>query len=129
MLKRSIAALVGALCVAGCQTTANQQAQVNASLDQRLTAYNGATMADFMGKTGMMPSDYYPVSEGRVFIFQGSPIYMTLPATAVTPAVTRSSACQLLIRAVRIGPAGGVGADNWKIMGTQRTGPCDGLPV
>lgn len=121
--------LCGALCLAGCQTGEQYQAQVNASLDQRLTAYNGATMAEFMSRTGMLPTDAYPVGDSKVFVFAGPTTFLTLPATNVTPAVTRSTACRLMIRAVHIGGQNGGGADNWKIVGTQRTGPCNNLPL
>lgn len=75
----------------------------------------------------MLPVDAYPVSEGRVFVFRTDPVYMTLAATHVTPAITRSSQCQLLIRAVHFGE--GQTADNWRIMGTERSGPCNNLPI
>jgi hypothetical protein len=116
-----------ALSLAGCQTNAEYQANVNASLDARLEAYNGKTIAEFIGRTGMQPESSYDVSEGRVFVFRTSPVYMTLPATHVTPAVASSARCQLLIRAVRTSPE--LIADSWKIMGTQRQGPCNNLPV
>jgi hypothetical protein len=117
-----------ALCgLAGCQTNAEHQANVNASLDARLEAYTGRSMAEFIGRTGMQPESSYDVSEGRVFVFRTSPVYVTLPATHVTPAVTTSAQCQLLIRAVRTSPE--LVANSWKIMGTQRQGPCNNLPV
>lgn len=115
------------LCLAGCQTNAEYQANVNASLDARLEDYTGKSMAEFIGRTGMQPESSYDVSEGRVFVFKTSPVYMTLPATNVTPAVTTSSQCQLLIRAIRTSLQ--QVADSWKIMGTQRQGPCNNLPV
>jgi hypothetical protein len=116
------------LCgLAGCQTNAEYQANVNASLDARLEAYNRKTIAEFIGRTGMQPESSYNVSEGRVFVFRTSLVYMTLPATHVTPAVTTSAQCQLLIRAIRTSPQ--QVADSWKIMGTQRQGPCNNLPV
>lgn len=126
-MNRMIAIGAVALCLAGCQTSAEYQANVNASLDARLEAYTGRTMAEFIGRTGMQPESSYDVSEGRVFVFRTSPVYMTLPATHVTPAVTTSAQCQLLIRAVRTSPQ--QVADSWKIMGTQRQGPCNNLPV
>jgi len=127
MMKRMIATGAMALCLFGCQSGAEYQADMNASLNARLEAYNGKSMAEFMGRTGMLPLSTYDVSEGRVFVFRTDPVYMSLPATHVTPAVTRSAQCQLLIRAVPVGT--GQGADSWKIMGTERTGPCNNLPV
>lgn len=126
-MKRVIAIGAVALSLAGCQTNEQYQANVNASLNARLEAYNGKTIAEFIGHTGMQPESSYDVSEGRVFVFRTSPVYMTLPATHVTPAVTTSAQCQLLIRAVRTSPE--LVADSWKIMGTQRTGPCNNLPI
>lgn len=126
-MKQLIAIGAVALSLAGCQTNEQYQAGINASLNARLESYNGKTMAEFIGRTGMQPESSYDVSEGRVFVFRTSPVYMTLPATHVTPAVTTSAQCQLLIRAVRTSPA--LVADSWKIMGTQRQGPCNNLPI
>ncbi|MDM9629762.1 hypothetical protein QTL95_28160 [Rhizobium sp. S152] len=100
---------------------------MNADLSARLERYNGLSIAEFQARTGMLPVDAYPVSEGRVFVFRMPPVYVTLPATNVTPAITRSSQCQLLIRAVN--EAKIATADHWLIRGTERTGPCGGLPV
>lgn len=127
MMKRMIAAGAVALSLAGCQTGSDYQADIDMSLNNRLEAYNGKSMAEFMGNTGLLPVSTYDVSDGRVFVFRSDPIYMTLPATNSTPAITRSAQCQLLIRAVPNGE--GRGADNWKIVGTQRSGPCNNLPV
>jgi hypothetical protein len=119
--------LFGALVLAGCQTNAEHQAALESDLSARLERYNGASVAEFMSRTGMAPVDAYPVSEGRVFVFRTDPVYMTLPATSVTPAVTRSAQCQLLIRATNERKIGI--ADNWFIKGTQRSGPCNSLQV
>jgi len=54
-MKRMIAAGAVALCLAGCQTGAEYQADVDASLNARLRAYAGTTMAEFIGRTGMLP--------------------------------------------------------------------------
>jgi len=126
-MKRMITVGAVALALAGCQTGDEYQAGIDASLNARLEANNGKSMAEFMGRTGMLPLSTYDVSEGRVFVFRTDPVYMTLPATHVTPAITRSAQCQLLVRAVPVGS--GQGADNWKIVGTERTGPCNNLPV
>src|SRR5690349_17165749 len=123
MRKFAIPGLVAALsALAGCQTTEQHQADVNAGLDARLSAYHGSTIADFTARTGMLPIDAYDISGGRVFVFRTDPVYFTLPATHVTPAVTRSAQCQLLLRAEPNG-AGGA-ADGWRIAGTQRSGGC-----
>lgn len=114
--------LLSSVGLVSCQTTENLQARLKADLDARLLAYNGATIADFIARTGMMPSSAYAVADGRVFVFQTAFVFVTLPATNVTPAVTRSSQCQLLVQAVPNGS--GSTADNWKIVGTQRNGAC-----
>jgi hypothetical protein len=75
----------------------------------------------------MLPVSAYPVSYGRVFVFRTDPVYLTLPATDLTPAVTRSSQCQLLVRAVNDGKTGT--ADNWIIKETERSGACNKLSV
>lgn len=126
-MREFIFAAMAALSLTGCQTGAEYQAGIEASLSARLEAYNGKSMAEFMGNTGMLPVGTYDVSNGRVFVFRSDPIYTTLPATNVTPAITSSAQCQLLIRAVPVGV--GRGADSWKIIGTQRSGPCNNLPV
>jgi hypothetical protein len=113
--------------LAGCQTTEQYEAAVNADLDARLAAYNGATMAEFQARTGMLPQDAYPIDGGRVFVFRTAPVYSTLPATNVTPALTRSAQCQLLVQTVLEGRTGT--ADSWKIVGTQRTGACNNLQI
>ena len=125
MFKRIL--IVGALALSGCQTGAEHQAAIESGISARLELYNGRSMAEFMSRTGMTPVDAYPVSEGRVFIFRTDPVYMTLPATNATPAITRSAQCQLLIRAVNEAKVGT--ADNWMIKGTERTGACNTLPV
>ena len=125
MDRRSIF-LVGLLALASCQTGAEQQAQTDAMLDGRLSQYNGRPISQFMTATGMTPQDAYPVSDGRVFVFRTSPVYMTLPATNVTPAVTRSAQCQLLVHTTNESKASG--ADAWIIRGTERSGACNNLP-
>lgn len=121
------AAIIMAAVLAGCQTNKEYQARVNANLDARLLAYNGKTIAEFIALTGMVPSSAYAVADGRVYVFQTAPVFVTLPATNVTPAVTRSAQCQVLVRTVPNGSGGT--ADNWKIVGTQRNGGCNNLPV
>lgn len=121
------AAILMASVVAGCQTNEEYQARLNTDLDARLSAYNGATIAEFIARTGMVPTSAYAVANGRVFVFQTAPVFMTLPATNVTPAVTRSAHCQVLVQTVPTGSGGT--ADNWKITGTQRIGACNRLPL
>ncbi|SES38154.1 hypothetical protein [Rhizobium sp. NFR03] len=119
------AAVLSLLVLAGCQTSEDDQAHANAVLDAKLNGYSGSTIAEFTAQTGMLPADAYPVSGGRVFVFRTAPVYMTLPATQVTPAITRPAQCQLLVQAQPTG-AGGT-ADSWRIVGTQRSGACNNL--
>jgi len=125
MDRRSIL-LLGLLTLSGCQTGAEHQAQIDAMLDGRLAQYNGRPISQFMTTTGMTPEDAYSVSDGRVFVFRTAPVYMTLPATNVTPAVTRSAQCQLLVRTTNESKA--PSADAWIIRGTERSGACNNLP-
>lgn len=124
---KSAQVLIVLALLSGCQTGAEYDAQIQAALDSRLSAYQGATMAEFTARTGLLPSNMYPVEGGRVFVIVGPPVFLTTPATQWTPAITQSSACQLLVRTVPIGQE--PTADNWKIIGTQRSGPCNNLPV
>ncbi|MBY5831887.1 hypothetical protein HFN47_22430 [Rhizobium leguminosarum] len=118
--------LLTALALAGCQSGADHQAQIDAMLDGRLSQYNGRPISEFISATGMTPEDAYPVSDGSVFVFRTTPVYMTLPATNVTPAVTRTAQCLLLVRTTNESKASG--ADAWIVRGTERSGACNDLP-
>jgi len=106
---------------------AKHQAAIDADRSARLEAYNGQSIADFQARTGMLPMSAYPVSEGRVFVYRTNPVYLTLPATNVTLAVTRTVQCQVLIWAVNRSQVSG--ADRWVMRGTERSGTCNKLPV
>ncbi|KPH09118.1 hypothetical protein CO657_19765 [Rhizobium acidisoli] len=125
MDRRPIFALA-LMALAGCQSGADHQAQIDAMLDGRLAQYSGRPISEFMSATGMTPADAYPVSDGRVFVFRTTPVYMTLPATNVTPAVTRAAQCQLLVRTTNESKASG--ADAWTVRATQRSGACNNVP-
>lgn len=122
-----VAAVALGLVVTGCQTNAEYQAAVDHDLDARLARFNGSTISAFVAQTGLTPVGAYPVGSGRVFVIDGPPIHVTLAATHVTPAVTRTSACRLLVTTAHAG--GGNTADDWEIVGIQRSGPCINLPV
>ncbi|WP_246733246.1 hypothetical protein [Rhizobium laguerreae] len=100
------------------RSKADHQLKIDAMLDGRLAQYDGRPIRQFMSATGMTPVDAYPVTDGRVFVFRIAPVYMTLPATNVTPAVTRTAQCELLVRTTNETWASG--ADAWIIRGTQR---------
>lgn len=84
-------------------------------------------MAEFSARTGPLPSDAYPIAAGRVFVIEGPPIFVTLPATHITPAVTRGAACRLLVSTEQIGTTRT--ADDWRIGGIRHSGPCNNLAV
>lgn len=111
----------------GCQTQVEYQAKIDQGLDLRLGSYTGLPVSVFMANTGLAPSNAYDVTGGRIFVVEGNPVYLTLPATAVTPAVTRTSVCRLQIQTVATSKNGT--ADDWKITGTTRTGPCNNLVI
>jgi hypothetical protein len=75
----------------------------------------------------MLTADAYPVSEGRAFIFRTRSVYLTLPATNVTQAITHTAQCQLLICSVN--EAKVAATDHWIIKGTERMGACNNLQV
>lgn len=118
----TLAIIAVGLVGTGCQTKEEYQASMDGDLDSRLARFKGSTMAAFSAQTGLLPSNAYPIANGRVFVIDGPPVYVTLPATHVTPAVTRSSACRLSITTAQVGKSGT--ADDWEIIGTQHSGPC-----
>ncbi|WP_234840482.1 hypothetical protein [Sinorhizobium meliloti] len=120
-------ALMAALLLTSCQTNAEYQAAVDQDLDARLARFNGSTMSAFMVQSGLTPVGAYPVGSGRVFVIDGPQIHVTLAATHVTPAVTRTSACRLLVTTAHAG--GENTADDWEIVGIQRSGPCNSLRI
>lgn len=113
--------------LASCQTTADYQAEVSRDLDARLATFRGSTMAEFSARTGLLPLNAYPIAAGRVFVIEGPPIFLTLPATSVTPAVTRGAACRLLVSTEQVGTTRT--ADDWKIAEIRHSGPCNNLPL
>lgn len=123
----AFAVIVAGLMVAGCQTNEEYGASIDGDFDSRLARFNGSTMATFSAQTGLLPSNAYPIASGRVFVIDGTPVYVTLPATHVTPAVTRSSACRLMITTSQVGETRT--ADDWQIVGIKHSGPCHLLSV
>lgn len=123
---RSIFAAVAAgLVASACHTSEQYQASAARDRDARLASFNGSSMAAFSAQTGLLPTNAYPITNGRVFVVDGPTIFVTLPATHVTPAVTRSSVCRLLITTAQVGKTGT--ADDWEILGTQRSGRCSSV--
>lgn len=105
------------LALTGCQTAE----QVEEDRSDRLRAFQGRTMADFSGETGLTPSTFYPIAGGRIYVVDGPPVVTSYGG------YSSASACRLLIQAEPNGPPGT--ADAWTIVGTTRTGPCHMLPI
>lgn len=101
-----------------CQTNEKYHASIDRDLDSRLDRSNGSTMAAFGAQTGLLPTNAYSIGNGRVFVIDGPPAYVTLPATHVT----RSSAFRLLITTIQIRKT--KTADDRKTVGHQHSGPC-----
>ena len=67
---RSLGRFAGLAALAGCQT----MEQVEEDRSERIRAFQGRTMADFSGETGLTPSSFYPITGGRVFVVDGPPV-------------------------------------------------------
>ena len=127
MRTRIVGVVLLALSLGACQTGDEYHAGREADLSNRLSAYSGVNMAEFMSRTGLLPRDYFLVDEDRVFVFDGDPITMVVPGSAGAPTIARTNACRLLVRARYEGRSGS--ASDWIITGTSRTGACLNLPV
>jgi hypothetical protein len=105
------------VALAGCQTAE----RVEADRSDRLSAFKGCTMADFSGETGLTPSNFYPITGGRMYVVDGPPVVTSYGGYSSV------SVCRLLIQTEPNGPTGT--ADAWTIVGTTRTGSCHVLPI
>ena len=104
----TIAVAALAMGLAGCQTTAERRAAIEARIDQRLASLNGMTMAEFSATTGVLPSNAYDGGGGRVFVIEGR-------------------FCRVLLQTQQVGSA--ASADSWQIVGASRFGGCDNLAL
>ncbi|MDR4305676.1 hypothetical protein IHQ68_03440 [Chelatococcus sambhunathii] len=100
--------ILAAVGLTACRTTA----AVEQDFSTRLQGYKGGTIAQFISRTTVTPSDAYPTSEGKVFVVSGD---------------YRAPACKMLIHA-RARDASGT-ADSWIIERFTWVGPCIYLPI
>lgn len=71
-------ALVAACALfGGCRTTA----ELKAERDSEFQTLVGGTMADFMRRTSLTPSDMYPTNSGRTFVIYGTASTIVLPGS------------------------------------------------
>jgi hypothetical protein len=102
----------------GCRTTAELEAEREAEFQTLV----GGSMADFMRRTSLTPSDMYPTSSGRTFVVHGPASTIVLPGNGFAPTVGRSFQCQMLVDTA---DADGKGtADSWRVTRITRSGPC-----
>lgn len=116
-MRTCILGVATVLVLGGCQTAE----QVEDDRSARIRAYHGRTMAAFIGDTGLVPITYYPIDGGRVFVVEGPPVVSSYGGYSNT------TACRLQIQTRHSGS--GSTADDWTIVGTTRTGPCQLLPT
>ncbi|WP_062207675.1 hypothetical protein [Aureimonas sp. AU12] len=95
--------------------------QVEEDRSARISAFQGSTMADFSGETGLTASSLYPITGGRVFVVDGPPVAWSYGG------YSNVTASRLLIQ-TELNERGAT-ADGWTIGGTTRTGPCQLLPI
>ncbi|RYG85046.1 MAG: hypothetical protein EON59_13060 [Alphaproteobacteria bacterium] len=74
--------------------------QVEEDRSERIRAFQGRTMADFSGETGLTPSSFYPITGGRVFVVDGPPVNSSYGG------YSNVTACRLLIQTQQNGPTG-----------------------
>jgi hypothetical protein len=98
--------LVCLVVVAGC----NGREQIYAQEDARFNSFLGLTMAEFMQKTHVVPSNAYPVGGGRMFV-----------ADKRNP-LNPNFGCSMLITTEANGA--GSTAEGWTITAISRDGGC-----
>lgn len=102
----------------GCRTTAELEAERDAEFQSLV----GGTMADFMRRTSLTPSDMYPTSSDRTFVVYGPTSTVVLLGSGFVPTVGRTFQCQRLVDTT---DADGKGtADSWRVTRITRSGPC-----
>jgi hypothetical protein len=86
MYRFSILAISG-LLAAGCQTSADFEANKDAQLRSLMAAYAGQTIEDFQRKNpNFALVDGYDSPDARTFVFETSPVVVTTTTPAYTPA-------------------------------------------
>lgn len=104
------------MAAAGCTTNAEIAAQREAQFQSLV----GGTMADFIRRTGLTPTDMYPTSSGRTFIVNGPASTIVIPGSYGVPTVAAQRQCRMLIDTVAIDGKGL--ADTWRVIGIARNG-------
>lgn len=130
---RHVGWMVAALALCGCQSGAQNEAQLQASRERRAQQYVGYTMAQFMSWTGLVPSDAIATAEGKTFVIIGPTVTVGLPAyvdrygITVAPAVASSTTCRVMVNARLRRNAPKPTPEDWEITSISRSGPCDGI--
>lgn len=105
------------LLLCACRTTAELEAERGAEFRTLV----GGSMADFMRRTSLTPSDMYPTSSGRTFVY-GPASTIVLPGSGFVPTVAAHRQCKMLVETA---DADGKGtADSWRVTRIMRSGPC-----
>jgi len=76
----------------GCRTTAELEAERDAEFQTLV----GGSMADFMRRTSLTPSDMYPTSSGRTFVVYGPASTIVLPGSGIVPTVAAHRQCKAI---------------------------------
>jgi hypothetical protein len=106
------------LTLGACRT--NQELQ--AERDAEFQTLVGGTMADFIRRNSLTPSDMYPTSSGRTFVVYGRSTTIVLPGSGFVPTVAANRQCKMLVETVATDAQGT--ADTWRVTGISRSGPC-----
>jgi hypothetical protein len=118
MARFVIAAAAACALVGGCRTTAELEAERDAEFQTLV----GGSMADFMRRTSLTPSDMYPTSSGRTFVVYGPASTIVLPGSGFMLTMAAHRQFKMLVETT---DADGKGtADSWQVTRITRNGPC-----
>lgn len=112
------AALVIAVIAGGCRTAEEALAEREAEFQTLV----GVTMADFMRRTGLTPTDMYPTSAGRTFVVNGPIRTIVLQGSYGVPTVAAQNQCRMMVETEAIDGRGA--ADSWRVTRITRNGAC-----
>jgi hypothetical protein len=107
-----------ALCLAAAGCTTN--AEIAAQRDAEFQSLVGGTMADFMRRTGLTPTDMYPTSSGRTFVVNGPASTIVVPGSYGVPTIAAQRQCRMLIDTETTDGKGT--ADSWRVARITRNG-------
>lgn len=110
--------LVLLLALVGCQTGAEYQAQQ----EEHLRNVIGLTMAEFMQRTGLVPSTMFETATGRTFIVEGRSVTLVTQGSYGAPTVANTQTCRIQLQTSQSGSRSG--PDAWRIVDVNWTGPC-----